>query len=67
MFEYTLTIVTPLLSCPEDSLDILVFLLPGHVGEEVRKRTKIYNSIYLPESARKGYVTIIKKKVSTTG
>ena len=29
------------LSCPNDILDILIFLVNGHVMEEVRKRIKM--------------------------
>ena len=44
---------------------------PGHVGEEIRKRTKICNSSCLPELALKGYFMANNdnnnKRVSTTG
>ena len=39
-------LLRPFLSCPDDTLDILAFLVPGDVDKEVRKRIKIYNSSY---------------------
>ena len=41
---------------------ILAFIVPKHVGDEVRKWIRIYNSSYLPELARKGYFTCSNNK-----
>ena len=54
------------LSCPDDILNILIFLDPTHVIKEVHKQIKIHNSSYFLSWLVKdiSWIKIIKKGIN---